>query len=45
MIIFLRSNDVKFKCTNEELANFGLGIADGSYDELYAQEWIKKHIQ
>ena len=41
MIIFLRSNGVKFECTNEELADFGLGLADGSYDEQYAQEWIR----
>jgi len=36
---------LEFECTNEELANFGLGLADGSYDEKYANEWIKKHIK
>jgi len=45
MIIFLKSNGLEFECTNEELANFGLGLADGSYDEKYANEWIKKHIK
>ena len=44
MIIFLKSNGINFKCTNDELANFGLGLANGSYDEKYAQEWIKKHL-
>jgi len=45
MIIFLKSNGIEFECTNEELANFGLGLADGSYDEKYAQKWIKSHIK
>ena len=45
MIIFLKSNGIDFECTNDELANFGLGLADGSYDEKYAQEWIKNHIK
>jgi len=44
MIIFLKANGVKFKCTNDELADFGLGLADGSYDEKYAQGWINSHI-
>jgi len=44
MIIFLKANGIKFECTNEELADFGLGLANGSYDEKYAREWIKNHI-
>jgi len=44
MIAFLKSNNMNFACTNDELAEFGLGLADGSYDEPYAQEWIKRHI-
>jgi len=44
MLIFLKSNNVKFKCTNDELANFGLGLADSSHDEKYAQDWINSHI-
>jgi len=44
MIIFLKSNGKKFKCSNEELADLGLGLADGSHDEQYALEWIKNHI-
>ena len=44
MIIFLKSNDVNFKCTNDELAAFGLGLADGSLDEKYAHDWINSHI-
>jgi len=45
MIIFLKSNGIDFECTNEELANFGLGLADGSYDEQYAKKWILNHIK
>ena len=45
MIAFLKSNDMNFTCTNEELAEFGLGLADGSYDEHYAQEWINSHCK
>ena len=45
MLIFLKSNGIEIDCTNEELADFGLGLADGSYDKQYAQEWIKKHVK
>ena len=44
MIIFLKSNGINFKCTNNELATFGLGIANGSLDEKNAQDWINSHI-
>ena len=29
---------------NEEPADFGLGLANGLYDEKYAREWIINHI-
>jgi len=45
MIIFLKSNGIEFECTNDELADFGLGLANSSYDEQYALEWIRKHIR
>jgi len=45
LIIFLKSNGINFECSNEELADFGLGLANGSYDETFAQEWIRKHIR
>ena len=44
MIVFLKSNNLEIDCTNDELAELGLGLADGSYDESYAKEWIKNHI-
>jgi len=45
MIVFLKSNGFEFDCTNEELAEFGQGIADGSYDTGYINEWIKNHFK
>jgi len=45
MIAFLKSNNLDFSCTNEELVEFGLGLADGSYDASYAREWIKSHVK
>jgi len=44
MIVFLKSNGLEINCTNEELADFGIGLADGSYNENYAKEWIQKHL-
>ena len=44
MIIFLKSNTLEIDCTNEELAELGIGLADGSYDEAYVKEWIQSHI-
>jgi death-on-curing protein len=44
MIIFLKSNGFEIDCTNEELADLGIGLADGSYDEDYVRNWIKNHM-
>jgi death-on-curing protein len=44
MIIFLKSNGIEIDCTNEELVELGLSLADGSFDENCAKEWIKNHI-
>ncbi|MCL1833497.1 MAG: type II toxin-antitoxin system death-on-curing family toxin [Leptospirales bacterium] len=44
MIVFLKSNGIEINCTNEELVELGIGLADGSHGEAYAQEWIKNHI-
>ena len=43
MISFLEVNGIKIDCTNEELADLGVGIAESryGYDEILA--WIKKH--
>jgi death-on-curing protein len=44
MIIFLKSNGLEIDCSNDELAELGIGLADGTYDEVFAQKWIKNHI-
>ena len=43
MITFLEVNGIYLDCTNEEVVEIGLGLADGSigYEEIL--EWIKNH--
>ena len=43
MITFLEVNGIYLDCTNEEVVEIGLGLADGSigYEEILA--WIKNH--
>ena len=43
MITFLEVNGIYLDCTNDEVVQVGLGLAEGSlkYDELL--EWIKNH--
>jgi death-on-curing protein len=43
MIVFLKSNGIEIDCSNDELANLGLGIADSSYNEEFIKGWIKEH--
>ena len=45
MITFLEINGLRVECTNQELIDLGLGVADGSlkYDEILA--WVRKHIR
>lgn len=43
MITFLEVNGIHMDCTNEEVAELGLALADGSvgYEELLA--WVREH--
>lgn len=43
MFTFLEVNGIPLQCTDEEVVNIGLSLADGSmgYEELL--EWIKEH--
>ena len=45
MITFLEINGLPIDCTNQELVELGLGIADGrlKYNEIL--DWIKSHIK
>jgi len=44
MLTFLEVNGLRTECTDEEIVNVGLSVADGSmgYEELL--EWVKHHI-
>ena len=44
MLLLLKLNGIKIKYSQNELVNFGLGIADGSMDENDIKQWIIKHI-
>lgn len=43
MLTFLEVNGIHMDCTNEEVVEIGLGVADGSicYEQLL--EWIRNH--
>ena len=43
MLTFLEVNGIHMDCTNEEVTEMGLGLADGSvcYEELL--DWVRKH--
>lgn len=43
MLSFLEMNGIRIRCTDEELINVGLSVADGKmgYDELY--NWVLEH--
>jgi death-on-curing protein len=43
MLLLLRLNRIGITYTQEELVNFGLGIADGSLKEKDIQNWIQYH--
>ena len=43
MLTFLEANGIHVNCTNEDVFNIGIGVADGSisYEELL--EWVRNH--
>lgn len=43
MLTFLEVNGIRMECTDDEIVNIGLSVADGSmgYEELL--EWVKEH--
>ena len=43
MLTFLEVNGIHLECTNEDVVEAGLGVADGSigYEELLA--WVRSH--
>ena len=43
MISFLELNGIKIEATNDDVADLGLSVADGSADYNDILEWIYKH--
>ena len=43
MITFLEINGLEVTCTDEELITLGLGLADGSIDDIDLLNWIIDH--
>lgn len=43
MMIFLEINGIEIKCTDEELISLGLGLADGSINDIELLYWIINH--
>jgi death-on-curing protein len=43
MLVFLEVNGIEVKCTDDELINLGLGVADGSTDNKDLLGWIIEH--
>ncbi|NLB79302.1 MAG: type II toxin-antitoxin system death-on-curing family toxin [Clostridiaceae bacterium] len=43
MLVFLEINGIEIKCTDDELVNLGLGIADGSINNKGLLDWIIDH--
>ena len=43
MLTFLEVNGIHIDCTNEELANVGISVADGSMSYESLLDWVRAH--
>ena len=43
MLSFLEMNGIRIQCTDEELVNAGLSVADGSMDYEVLLQWVLEH--
>ena len=43
MLSFLEMNGIRIRCTDEELVNIGLSVADGSMDYESLLNWVNDH--
>ena len=43
MLVFLEINGIEIKCTDDELVNLGIGIADRSINNKDLLDWIIDH--
>jgi death-on-curing protein len=44
MAAFLARNGISVNCTDDELIELGLGLADGSLDKEYLSKWLGSHV-
>jgi death-on-curing protein len=44
MVTFLERNGLSVICTDEELISLGWGLADGTFDKDYLENWLTAHI-
>ncbi|NLO10160.1 MAG: type II toxin-antitoxin system death-on-curing family toxin [Clostridiales bacterium] len=43
MLVFLDVNQVMIECSNQEIIEFGLGVASGKYNTEFIIDWIIAH--
>jgi len=43
MLTFLEVNGIRLDCTNEDIVQIGLGVADGSMDYEALLAWVREH--
>ena len=43
MLTFLEVNGIRLKCTNEEVAETGIGVASGAMDYEDLLAWVRSH--
>ena len=43
MLTFLEVNGIRLDCTNEDVVEIGLGVADGSMDYEALLDWVREH--
>ncbi len=43
MLTFLEVNGIHLDCTNEDVVQVGLGVADGSMDYEALLDWVREH--
>ncbi|MDY4077887.1 MAG: type II toxin-antitoxin system death-on-curing family toxin [Clostridium sp.] len=44
MMVFLEVNNIKLQCSDEDIIDLGLGIAENRYNSEHIEEWIYNHI-
>lgn len=43
MLVFLDVNRISVDCSDQELVDLGIGVADGRYDDRYILDWVIQH--